>query len=388
MASTDDEPRRRWPRVTAWTAAALVVVLAAGMLGLSWYFSGIGIVPDHPAAGPADYVISTGARTVTLTSSPNTLQPGEHGLAWEGGAAMVGGVVARGPGRVERRLVRGTAPLPGTRVGLAWNYPGDPRPLLDTRISTVNVATELGPAPAWYLPPPAHAPRARRSTWVIGVHGQNGAPGSILPAVLPMHRLGLPALVITYRNDIGAPASPDGLMHLGDTEWRDLDAAVRTARRMGAKRVVLAGGSMGAATIFQWLRHSSQTGAAAGIVDDAGEIDWQTVIDYQAGQYHAPPGSGWLVARIIEMRTGMDVDGMRILRHPPAARPPMLVFHGTADKEVPVRESRDLAAAGPRLHWDITYDEFPGAGHTQSWNLDPARYDAAVTAFARGVLSR
>lgn len=382
--------RRRWPRIVAWTAAALVVVLAAGSFGACWYFSDLGIKPDHPAAGPSDVLLGTGrgGRTVVLTASPNTTQPGAHGLGWEGGAALVGGVVSRTKARVERRLLRGTPPPSGTRVGLAWNYPADPRPLIDAPISPITVPTELGPAPAWYIPPAAHAPAARRSTWVVAVHGQNGAPASMMPPVLPMHRLGLPVLAITYRNDVGAPRSPDGLMHLGDSEWRDVDAAVRTARRRGARRIILAGGSMGAATIFQWLRHSSQTAVVAGIVDDAGEVDWQMVCDYQAGEYGAPPGAGWLVGRIVEWRTGIDFAAMNVLDHPPAARPPMLVFHGTADEEVPVRESRDLAAAAPRLHWNIRYEEFPGAGHTQSWNMDPARYDAAVTSFARGLLPR
>ena len=382
--------RRRRPRRAAWTALTLVIALAAGMFGVSWYFSNLGIKPNHPSPGHQDVLLGTGrgGRTVVLTASANTSQPGRHGLSWEGGAAMIGDVVSHAHGRVERRLVRGTPPPPGTRVGLAWNYPADPRALIDAPISTIKVPTELGPAPAWYIPPVKGKPKARRSTWVVAVHGQNGAPNSMMPAVLPLHRLGLPVLGITYRNDIGAPRSPDGLMHLGDSEWRDVDAAVRTARQRGARRVILAGGSMGAATIFQWLRHSSQTGAVAGIVDDAGEVDWQMVCDYQAGEYGAPPGAGWLVGRIIEGRTGIDFAAMNVLDHPPAARPPTLVFHGTADKEVPVRESRDLAAAAPRLHWKIRYEEFRGAGHTQSWNVDPARYNDAVTSFARGLLAR
>lgn len=98
--------------------------------------------------------------------------------------------------------------------------------------------------------------------------------------------------------------------------------------------------------------------------------------------------AGWLVGRIIEWRTGIDLDAMNVLEHPPAHRPPMLVFHGTADRENPVGESRDLAAAAGRLHWPIRYEEFPGAGHTQSWNVDPARYEAAVTAFAQRIIPR
>lgn len=220
------------------------------------------------------------------------------------------------------------------------------------------------------------------------MHGQNGAPNSTLPMALPLHRLGLPVLAITYRNDVGAPAAPDGLHHLGASEWRDVDAAITTARRMGARHVILAGGSMGGATIFQTLAHSKRAGIVSGVVDDAGETDWERLSDFGSGQYHAPPGSGWLVSRIIEWRTGIDMDAMKVVEHPPAHRPPALVFHGTADEENPVDESRHLAAAAKRLHWPIRYEEFRGAAHTQSWNVDPARYEAAVTAFGKRIIRR
>ena len=48
---------------------------------------------------------------------------------------------------------------------------------------------------------------------------------------------------------------------------------------------------------------------------------------------------------------------------------PILLIHGAIDPTVPVEQSRELAARRPDL---VTYEEFPGARHTQAWNRDPA----------------
>ena len=121
--------------------------------------------------------------------------------------------------------------------------------------------TELGPAPAWYVP-------ASGSTWVIAVHGQNARRNAMV-AIPIFHRLGLPVLAITYRNDEGAPASADGLMHYGESEYRDLESAVRYAQSKGAKRVVLYGGSMGGMIVGQFLARSPLAGVVTATLLDS-----------------------------------------------------------------------------------------------------------------------
>jgi pimeloyl-ACP methyl ester carboxylesterase len=82
----------------------------------------------------------------------------------------------------------------------------------------------LGPLAAWYFP-------GRGSTFVIGVHGQNGSRNDLLRVVGIVHRMGLPALDVTYRNDYGVAGGPSGYLrygtnYLGNTGWLKVPALV------------------------------------------------------------------------------------------------------------------------------------------------------------------
>ena len=84
-------------------------------------------------------------------------------------------------------------------------------------------------------------------SWAIVVYGINADREKGLRIAPTLQHAGVTPLLISYRNDLGAPDSPDGLYHLGETEWQDLDAAARYALRHGAQRLVLIGYSMGGA---------------------------------------------------------------------------------------------------------------------------------------------
>ena len=57
---------------------------------------------------------------------------------------------------------------------------------------------------------------------------------------------------------------------------------------------------------------------------------------------------------------------------------PILLFHGTDDKVVPISLSDDFAAELPR--W-VTYYRAPGAGHVEAWNVAPRLYERRLSDF-------
>jgi alpha-beta hydrolase superfamily lysophospholipase len=287
----------------------------------------------------------------------------------------MGDIVAQSPGSVERPLLDGALPTIGSAVSVVGTMPSDPKTTLGLDYSEAMVPTELGPAPAWFVPATGPAD----STWVIAVHGQNGRRKAMMAIAPTLHRLGLPILAITYRNDEGAPASPDGLLHLGGTEWRDVESAVHYALDKGARRVVLYGASNGGQIAGQFLVHSPLAGTVTSMLLDAPTSSMPRVGEYVGGQYGAPRVLAKQVDQIIDWRTGDDLEQLDLLSHPPAVKPPTLLVQGDADTQAAAQMNRDFAAAGTRVGWPIQYEEFPGAEHTESWNSNPPRYEKLVT---------
>jgi uncharacterized protein len=369
-------------RIVLASAAALLLLLAAGTFVVSWQVASSQIVPNHgehieTVLAVQDAPTGSGAaKNVVITANtPAARRHGTYWLSWGGGAARMGDVVAETAGSVQRPLLDGALPTIGSAVFVGGAVPSDPRTTLGLEYSEVLVPTELGPAPAWFLP--ATGPAA--STWVIAVHGQNGRRKAMLPIAPTFHRLGLPMLVTTYRNDEGAPAAPDGLLHLGGSEWRDVEAAIRYAQANGAKQVVLYGSSNGGQIVGQFLVHSPLAAVVSSMLLDSPTSSMPRVAEYAGAQYGAPGPVVTLVNKIIEWRTGTDLDQLDLLAHPPATIPRTLLVQGDADSQAPVQMNRDLAALAAAKGWTMRYEEFPGAEHTEVWNSDPGRYEQLVT---------
>lgn len=371
--------RRRW-----WIAGGvllLLIALAAAVV-VTWNFSSVVLVPDHQDWPQEVKVENVEPGRVTLSSGHDSEQPGVYGLDWQTGHAIVGPVLSEGDGTVTRRLsdVRGYL-VPGIHVGLDSHvYSGDPRQSLGLPFRSVGVPDPLGPMPAWLVPAAPRHPAAQRGTWAIVVHGHNDNRQNDLRIAPTLRQAGLTSLLISYRNDLGAPASPDGLYHLGETEWIDLQTAVRYALSQGAQRVVLIGYSMGGELITQFMQRSRLSRHVAALVLDAPVLDWRSLLEFNAEQIGLPGFLGMPVEWMIDARANPDWNSLDALEHPEDFHLPTLLFHSTEDKLVPISTSDDFAAELPR--W-VTYYRVPTVGHTESWNLNPHLYDRRLRQFLK-----
>ncbi|WP_394836631.1 prolyl oligopeptidase family serine peptidase [Pendulispora rubella] len=359
---------------------AFMVIVATPIVGrVAWYASDQAIKPvhsQHPDGIPVLVVKDdNGTHRVTLPATVTTRRPGVFWLTWEGGFATVGDITSSSSDRVERLLLGDRVPATGAIVRFSAKVPTDPAGL-GLEFSEIMVPTELGPTPVWYVPAAATA-----RTWAIVVHGQNGSRSSMLFVAPMLHQLGLPVLVSTYRNDLGAPASSDGLMHLGESEWRDLEAVMRVAEEKGAHGLLLYGGSMGGQIIGQLLRNSTLAEQVCSVVLDAPPSSMSKVAAYANEQHHLPSIMAWLTGKIVDWRTEIKSDQLDLLTYPPKIRPPALLLHGDGDLEVPAQLSRDFAAAAAQHNWPMEYREFHADGHVESWNADPLAYENIVRAF-------
>ncbi|MDQ1039530.1 alpha-beta hydrolase superfamily lysophospholipase [Streptomyces sp. V3I8] len=356
-------------------AAAGAAGIAAGRLASD---AALKASPGRPLpTEPRLTVHATAAGQVTLTRALASQRPGVYGLDGDRGHAVVGPLLTGAPHTADtvvrrlERVTRGTLE-PGDKV---WFTPalhtGDPGAALGLDHADVDVPGELGALPAWFVP-------GDRDTWVIAVHGLGATREHPMNVMRFLRGLEIPVLALAYRGDPGAPRSRDGLHHLGETEWRDLDAAVRFAVRHGAESVVLHGWSTGATMALRAAEHSALRDRICGLVLDSPVLDWQTTLRALATARRTPDALLPLAVRAAQGRTGLGADGVRGATDPARIRVPTLVVHGPDDTVAPWGPSRRLAARHPGL---VTLRTVHGASHGAMWNADPSAYEEALRRF-------
>ncbi|MFB7112284.1 alpha/beta hydrolase [Streptomyces sp. NPDC056291] len=369
------------PTVKA-TAAAVTAALAAGAASVAAgrlaSDAALKALPGRPLpTEPRLSVHGTAAGQISLTRDLASLRPGTYGLAGNGSHAVVGPVLPTAPHRpdtVVRRLERVThgALHRGDKVWLTPNlHVGNPRSALGIEHADVDVPGELGPLPAWFVP-------GVRETWVIAVHGLGATRELPMNIMGFLHRRHFPVLALAYRGDLGAPRPPDGLNHLGETEWRDLDAAIRYAVRYGAERIVLHGWSTGATMALRAATRSAVRERISGLVLDSPVLNWEVTLRALARARHTPGSLLPLAVRAAQGRTGLYGDRLAAATDPEGLTVPTLIFHGPGDQVAPWQLSRRLAERRPNL---VALHTVPNAPHGAMWNADPEGYEEALRRF-------
>jgi alpha-beta hydrolase superfamily lysophospholipase len=369
-------------------ALALVGAAAVATAAVSVLVARRVIIP--PSRREEDVAIRSvdlDAGLIVLDSTADSRLPGEYSFWFtrESGHARLGEIVSQSATTVTRRLLgvdRGDlrAATRGRLTGWFYLTPAD----LGVPFDDVTIATPLGDAPAWLVPPVSGESGKR---WAIHVHGRAVRRPETLRAVPLFREAGFTSLVVSYRNDGEAPRSDDFRYALGDREWLDVDAAMAYAVSHGAREIVLVGWSMGGATVLQAATRSAFRDRVVGVILESPVVDWIAALDFQVKLRRLPVFVRSFVVLLFKhpwgrIATGLaeplDIDRLDFVTRARELDRPVLILHSDDDGFVPSTASRALAVARPDI---VSYEAFEVARHTKLWNYDRERWEGAIRAW-------
>lgn len=383
-------------------AATLAAALAGALGALTFVSVRVARQVVTPALRQTDtqiVALDTGAQTITLSRTPDTMLPGRYGLFTTGTESYLklGSVLGHDAQTVKRKLlthIDSSTALGAEAAFSGWYFDGPAQ--LHVPFFEELIATPVGDCPAWYFPPTVRPDTSDAGdVWVIQIHGRGTTRAECLRAVPVFRGAGIHSLLVSYRNDGDAPRSEGGTYALGATEWQDVDAAIAFARGRGARRVVLMGWSMGGAIALQGALSSAHADIIVAVVLESPVVQWQVVLGYQARLMRLPRAvtgiamgalsSTWASAIA---RTGSAIPFARldVIARSAELAHPILILHSDDDGFVPADGSHALAKARPDL---VTMHTFDVARHTKLWNYDQKRWEAVITQWlsAQGLTS-
>lgn len=388
--------RAKWTLGGIIAGSAAAGLLGAGSSALALYFARRVLTPARVRATDQEVLAvirDGGGLQVILAATPDTTTDGVYSLFFDGGNghARIGRIVSYSP--AERTVLREVEAVYQGNLETArrgwWSGAVYPDPsAVGLAFEDVGIEVEGGTAPAWLIPAEPGA-----ETWAIMVHGRGATRQEGLRAARAAHELGLPSLVVSYRNDGLAPSAPDGRYGLGSTEWRDIDSAIAFALAGGAREVVLFGWSMGGAICLQTADLSKHRQVIRAMVLDAPVIDWVNVLAHHAELNRIPSAVGRygqlmmghrLGRRLTGLAAPVDLKSMDWVSRAVELRTPTLILHSVDDEYVPYRPSALLAEKNPEM---VTFEAFEQARHTKEWNVDPVRWESLVKAWLQQQLA-
>ncbi len=391
----------RWSAVGAITGALAGTALAA-IPTLASIFARTVVTPDpHPAEDVRiyRYCPSRDYKTpnlIELAITNQTTVRGQYALVFHEnhGVARIGEIVSvdrkqQTVTRVVEEIYSGdlSRAVRGRWAGFVWPTPREAGYVYED----VWIPVDNGLAPAWFIPPLRQT--QHHNTWMITVHGRGSKRNEGLRMMGTAQRMGMPGLLVSYRNDGEAPDARDKRYGLGATEWPDIEAAILYALNNGATSVVLAGYSMGGAVSLQLVHRSSLARYIRGLVLIGPVIDWLDVLRHQARINRLPHPAGKLGQLLIESSWGGTITGLAApvdlrqldwVSRAADLTHPILILHSQDDDFVPIGPSEQLARKNRRL---VSLIRFQEAQHTREWNVDPVRFESAVLTWLHVLLN-
>lgn len=360
------------------TALALLAAISLAI----WAALGF-VVADRvvrPRRLPPTGILSVTARVVTLDRTALSAFPGPMGLLFDDERHHVGldRLVELTDTAVVRELAEpATGPAePG--LGRVVADPFGTPTKAGLSMEEIHLSRNGTKAPAWLVTGEHHA----SADWAIHIHGAMSGRESMLRTARSFADQGFTSLLVTYRGD------DDVIPHLrastlGQTEWRDVEAAVSYALEHGARRIMLVGMSLGATIALSFTTRSSLAASVGGLVLVAPMVDWRASVHANVRAARLPgfvAGAAlwWmshkLPSAILHLPEPLRLDELDFTV-PGAVNCPTLVIHTKGDPVAPYSASERMKHASSAL---VTLEGIEGAHHALEWNENSDRFSQFV----------
>lgn len=220
--------------------------------------------------------------------------------------------------------------------------------------------------------------KAHTDLWVIGVHGYTGCAEEMGFRAGEFYRRGYNVL---FPDNRGHGKSQGGYAGMG---WHDrldlcgwIDALVERQPRC---RIVLYGVSMGGAAVMM-TSGESLPGNVRVVVEDCGYSSVKAEMAHEAKYLFRLPYFPLVSASslICRLRAGFSFGEASSVKQLQKCRRPILFIHGSKDTFVPYAMLEEVYAAAPSPKEKLTVE---GAGHAESYVVDPQTYWHTVFTFA------
>jgi pimeloyl-ACP methyl ester carboxylesterase len=378
-------------KLVKFVALSLIALVVLVILGGGWYFSSVleedGLRVDNAEPENTVSVVAISDSRITLELLPdaeedNLAVSARWGLTDGTNYGRLGDVISK----TKTQVTRNYSPVIGEfKVGDELYldrtaFPHDPG-AEGLEYEEVVISSSVGEFGAWHAGFTSQESYTEETSdvWAVFVHGRTSNRETSLKLFnLP----GVHSLAIDYRNDADAPPSESGYYDFGTTEWEDVEAAVQYALDHGAKKIVLVGFSMGGGVVINYQLKSELAEHTVGIVLDSPMLDFGRTVDKGAEERGVPAPITFAAKMFSTWRFGIDWSELDFLSKADEIDVPVILFHGNADKTVPIETSYIFAAANPDTVAMFTFEE---VGHVATWNWYPIRYRSLVQEFVESV---